>query len=160
MASDRGFDSVVSDVVRLLDVARRSSARSVNAILTSTYWAIGRRIVEEEQQGSARARYGEELLKRLGEAAAPRGKIVPTALALSSRFPLPWSHYVALLGLRSREAREFYEREALRGGWTHPQLERQIATDFYERTTSSRITPTRRCSPSTRCMASWASPCR
>ena len=55
--------------------------------------------------------------KRFG-APGSSGEIVPTALALSSRFPPPWSHYVALLGLQHREAREFYEREALVGRTT------------------------------------------
>jgi predicted nuclease of restriction endonuclease-like (RecB) superfamily len=53
-------------------------------------------------------------------------------------FPLPWSHYVRLLGVRSAEARRFYETEALRGGWTIRQLDRQIGTQFYERTALSR----------------------
>ncbi|HTA94598.1 MAG TPA: DUF1016 N-terminal domain-containing protein, partial [Verrucomicrobiae bacterium] len=49
----------------LLAEARRQSARSVNAILTATYWEIGRRIVEFVQQGEARAEYGDEVLERL-----------------------------------------------------------------------------------------------
>jgi hypothetical protein len=43
-------------------------------------------------------------------------------------FPLPWSHYVRLLAVKNEEARRFYEREALRGGWTVRQLARQIDT--------------------------------
>ena len=53
-------------IASLLEEARRQSARHVNAILTATYWEIGRRIVEFEQQGEQRAGYGEELLERLG----------------------------------------------------------------------------------------------
>jgi len=55
-----------------------------------------------------------------------------------ARFPLPWSHYVKLLALKKREARAFYETEALRGGWSVRQLERQINSQFYERTALSR----------------------
>jgi len=54
------------------------------------------------------------------------------------RFPLPWSHYVRLLAVKGKEARVFYETEALRGGWSVRQLDRQIATQFYERTALSR----------------------
>ena len=57
---------------------------------------------------------------------------------LAMRFQLPWSHYVKLLGVRNSDARAFYEAEALRGGWSVRQLERQIATQFYERTALSR----------------------
>jgi len=51
----------------LLEEARRQSARSVNAILTATYWEIGRRIVEFQQPGEQRADYGDVLLKRLSD---------------------------------------------------------------------------------------------
>ena len=53
-------------------------------------------------------------------------------------FPLPWSHYVKLLSLEKPEARNFYETEALRGGWSVRQLNRQIDSQFYERTLLSR----------------------
>jgi predicted nuclease of restriction endonuclease-like (RecB) superfamily len=54
------------------------------------------------------------------------------------RFPLPWSHYVRLIAVKSEEARAFYEVEALRGGWSVRQLDRQIGSQFYERTALSR----------------------
>ncbi len=54
------------------------------------------------------------------------------------QFLLPWSHYVKLLSVQSDEARSFYETEALRGGWSGRQLDRQINTQFYERTALSR----------------------
>src|SRR5262249_2210213 len=53
-------------------------------------------------------------------------------------FPLPWSHYVLLLKVENSDARSFYESEALYGGWTVRQLERQITTLFFERTLASR----------------------
>jgi len=57
---------------------------------------------------------------------------------VAGRFPLPWSCYVRLLSVRNPEARRFYESEALRGGWTIRQLDRQIGSQFYERTALSR----------------------
>jgi len=181
--ADRSYEIVLADVVGLIAAARQVSARSVNAILTTTYWSIGRRIVEQEQRGATRASYGEELLARLshdlserfgrgfgrrnlfqmrafylayrrneqapaaGALVPPGAEIVQTASALSvpesaaairGSFPLPWSHYVRLLSLRSPEARHFYETEALRGGWSVRQLDRQIDSQFYERTVLSR----------------------
>ena len=59
-------------VVHLLERARTASARSVNAIMTSTYWEIGRRIVEYEQKGERRAAYGQALLARLAADLAGR----------------------------------------------------------------------------------------
>ena len=178
--ADRSYAAVLADVVRLVEGARRGAARSVNAIMTATYWAIGRRIVEQEQHGQARAGYGDELIERLsqdltarvgrgfgrrnlfqmrafylayreipqtGSAQSRPGQDPPkvqTASALSDpgaasrAFPLPWSHYVRLLAVRDSTARRFYEGEALRCGWTIRQLERQIGSQFYERTALSR----------------------
>jgi predicted nuclease of restriction endonuclease-like (RecB) superfamily len=173
------YGAVLADVVGLVDAARRGAVRSVNAIMTATYWAIGRRIVEQEQHGSARAGYGEELIVRLSADLQARfgrgfgranlfqmrafylayGEIVQTSSGESpttagpkkvqtasgqlaglediataaSHFPLPWSQYVRLLAVRNPEARWFYESEALRGGWTIRQLNRQIGSQFYER---------------------------
>jgi predicted nuclease of restriction endonuclease-like (RecB) superfamily len=58
--------------------------------------------------------------------------------SVASRFPLPWSAYVHLLGVKNEHARKFYETEALRGGWSVRQLDRQINSQFYERTALSR----------------------
>lgn len=55
-----------------------------------------------------------------------------------ARFRLPWSSYVRLLALRNGKARQFYETEALRSGWNVRQLDRQISSQFYERTALSR----------------------
>jgi hypothetical protein len=59
------YSGLLGDVVSLLETAHRTSARAVNAVMTATYWEIGRRIVEVEQQGSAQAEYGDELIKQL-----------------------------------------------------------------------------------------------
>ena len=180
---DPAYTQFVARLVGLLERARRNSARSVNAIMTATYWEVGRRIVEQEQHGEKRAQYGKALLHRLADDLTSRfGKgfsernlltmrefylawpipqtvsaelsdpgvteglqanpQTPSAdsgrLGPPSPFPLPWSHYVRLLSVNNREARSFYETEALRGGWSVRQLDRQIATQFFERTQLSR----------------------
>lgn len=178
-----GYEAVLEDVVGLVAAARRASARTVNAIITTTYWSIGCRIVEQEQRGAARAGYGEELVQRLSRDLSERfgrgfgrrnlfqmrafylayrripqawpaqSRVLPgaekvqtpsalftpeSAAAAGRSFPLPWSHYVRLLSVRNPEARRFYETEALRGGWSIRQLDRQINSQFYERTALSR----------------------
>jgi len=179
MSRTDSYGRVLADVVELLEIARRASSRAVNAVMTATYWQIGRLIVEHEQSGLQRAAYGEQLLKRLSgdlgahfgrgfsvrnlqsfrlfylawpiqqiasansmspniwqtTSAKSDGEIVS---AISRRFPLPWSHYVRMLSVENPFARQFYETEALRGGWTVKQLNRQIDTQFYERTALSR----------------------
>lgn len=183
-----GYDAVLKSVAELLESARRASARAANAIMTATYWEIGRRIVEYEMKGRGRADYGKQLIDNLSKdlttrfgrgfgrrnlfqmrsfyiayseivqtvsgqfnkpqiiqaASGKSGLIVQTLSAqlsikdIADRFPLPWSHYVLLLSVKNSEARSFYEKEALRGGWSVRQLERQIDTQFYERTMLSK----------------------
>ncbi|MEW6747861.1 MAG: PDDEXK nuclease domain-containing protein [Planctomycetota bacterium] len=59
-------------------------------------------------------------------------------LALADAFPLAWSQYVRLVSVENPHARAFYESEAIRGGWSVRQLDRQISTQFYERTARSK----------------------
>lgn len=175
------YEGFLADVIQVIDAARRAVVRAINTGMTTTYWLIGRRIVEEEQCGTVRADYGEQLVKRLAQdlssrfgrgfskrnlwqmrsfylawppanslpssAKARAVKIVQTASAqlpgtlekeLAARFSLPWSHYVRLLAVKNIHARSFYEQQALRGGWTIRQLDRQIQSQFYERTALSR----------------------
>ncbi len=61
------YDAMLNRVVGLIDKARRASARTVNAIMTSTYWSIGRHIVEFEQRGKIRAACGEKLIKQMAD---------------------------------------------------------------------------------------------
>ncbi|WP_436226177.1 DUF1016 N-terminal domain-containing protein [Cupriavidus necator] len=156
------------DIVALLEAARRAAARSVNALMTASYWEIGRRIVEFEQGGQDRAAYGEALIERLsadltdrfgrgfsrqnlwqmrafhlawpaahilqtlsGESAAElirqsQSTLTTNLPVLAQAFPLPWSAYVRLLSVKNPQARALYETEALRGGWSVRQLDRQI----------------------------------
>ena len=61
------YQSIFGDVSRIVDAARQSAARSVNAVMTAAYWLIGRHIVEFEQSGEERAEYGAALIERLSD---------------------------------------------------------------------------------------------
>ena len=189
LSHDAPYQGVFGDVSKIIDAARDSAARSVNAAMTAAYWLIGRRIVEFEQSGGERAEYGAALIEILAEdltgrfgrgfsrqnvqnmrlfyLSYPPGQIrqtlsgklplpagqqirqTPSGISeavpdevgfddLLSAFPLPWSAYVRLLSVKNESAREFYETEALRGGWSVRQLDRQIGSQFYERTALSK----------------------
>ena len=176
---DAQYQAIFGDVSRIVDAARQSAVRSVNAVMTAAYWRIGQRIVEFEQSGEKRAEYGTALIKRLAADLTQRfgrgfgpvnlsqmkrfyllwsaerifqtpseelegGENLQTPSGESSldsvvsHFPLPWSAYVRLLSVKNTRAREFYETEALRGGWSVRQLDRQINSQFYERTALSK----------------------
>lgn len=161
-----GYAGIHGGIVQLLDTARQAAARSVNSLMTASYWEIGRRIVEAEQKGRRRAGYGEQLMERLSAdlsarfgrgfspdnlenmrrffLAYPLPAISETLSRkfdlseLSQAFTLPWSAYVRLLSVTDAHARSFYAQEALRGGWSVRQLDRQIGSQFYERTALSK----------------------
>lgn len=59
------YDNLHIGIVELLKAARSTAVRSVNSIMTATYWEIGRRIVTLEQRGEYRAEYGEQIIDRL-----------------------------------------------------------------------------------------------
>jgi len=85
---------------------------------------------------------GDEILSTLSiesKSAIPQTVSAGFSLAqIAARFPLPWSAYARLLAVKSEHARRFYETEALRGGWSVRQLDRQIDSQFYERTALSK----------------------
>src|SRR5262245_20297573 len=62
---DTSYAAVLASVSELLESARHATARTVNSIMTTTYWEVGRRIVEQEQKGRGRAVYGERLIESL-----------------------------------------------------------------------------------------------
>jgi predicted nuclease of restriction endonuclease-like (RecB) superfamily len=162
------YETLLRDVSGLLEYARQSAGRTVNLLMTATYWQVGRRIVEEEQQGSSKASYGEELVARLAtdlterfgrgfsrtnvfqmrqfflayreKIQTPSGLLLPEKIQTpsglfptSASFPLSWSHYARLLTVSEQEARTYYESESLRGGWSVRELDRQIASQAYNR---------------------------
>ena len=57
-----------TDIRQILQTARNKVQTNVNAAMVEAYWLIGKRIVQEEQQGEARAKYGERLLENLSRA--------------------------------------------------------------------------------------------
>jgi predicted nuclease of restriction endonuclease-like (RecB) superfamily len=88
------YAAVLAQIAELITAGRRSAVRAVDDAMTTTYWLIGRRIVEAEQRGAARAGYGEELIERLARdlvQRAGRGFGVRN-LAYMRRFFLAYPH--------------------------------------------------------------------
>jgi predicted nuclease of restriction endonuclease-like (RecB) superfamily len=94
--------------------------------------------VTETSGDSSRNQILQTVSAKFNLANTASGKTAPDPIHSRPQFPLPWSHYVLLLSVDDPQARRFYEEEALRGGWSVRQLDRQISTLFYERTALSR----------------------
>lgn len=139
--------NLLIDIKKIIEESKRQVIRNVNTIMLQTYWNIGRRIVEEEQNGNYRAEYGSSLLKELSkELTKEYGKGFSRSNLQSMRNlylnyekcqtlsgKLSWSHYLLLLGVSDLNARSFYEHECENSNWSVRELERQIDSALYER---------------------------
>ena len=67
------FDELAQSVLQTHQTAQSGAIRAVNQMATLRNWLIGCYIVEYEQRGSDRAKYGERLLKRLEERVNTKG---------------------------------------------------------------------------------------
>src|ERR1700710_222262 len=67
MIAPRDYAGLHKGLISVVESARRTAARNVNAVMTAAYWEIGRRIVGSEQGGQARAGYGQALIARLAD---------------------------------------------------------------------------------------------
>ena len=145
---------IYDEISNLLKEARKSIVSNINTTMTKTYFLIGKRIVEEEQNGNERAIYGENLIKTLSKRLTEEfGKgFSKTNLkqmksfyiayrkgqTVSDQFKLSWSHYLILMRMENIEERNFYEIESIQNNWSLRELRRQIDSALYERLVLSR----------------------
>ncbi len=142
--------TIVDDIKTIINNGRAAAYSAVNSVMISTYWNIGRRIVEEEQHGNQRAEYGKNLINLLAaELTNEYGNgfsarylrafrqfylIVPNYEIWKSRFPnLLWTHIFRTLRLNDETAIRWYLETASREMWTVRTLDRNISTQYYER---------------------------
>ena len=140
-------DPMVLEIRELLENARKTVAQQVNTQLLTTYWNIGRIIVEYEQRNQIRAEYGRQTLKELSrELTQEFGKGFSRSNLQNMRSfyliyekcqtpsgKLSWSHYCELLSISDENKRSFYEQESINSSWSVRELKRQIDSSLYER---------------------------
>ncbi|PIZ03461.1 MAG: DUF1016 domain-containing protein [Gammaproteobacteria bacterium CG_4_10_14_0_8_um_filter_38_16] len=143
----------------MLRVGRETAYRSVNSVMVKTYWQIGRRIVEQEQQGQERANYGEHLIVNLsryltdcfgrGFSEANIRNIRQFYLRFSDfdQFAthcvanLGWTHIRLIMRLDDEKERHYYLKESSAQNWSSRLLERNIKSGYYRRLLSSQNAP-------------------
>jgi len=100
---------------------------------------IRQSLIDESAKALVIAPIGQSVIDEFSRPISPKQSPLLERLGHIARaFPLPWTHYVRLLRVRNALAREFYTREALAGGWSVRQLDRQINAQFYERAALSK----------------------
>jgi predicted nuclease of restriction endonuclease-like (RecB) superfamily len=140
-----------AEIREVLVTARRTAYKAVNFAMVTAYWNVGRLIVEDEQQGNTRAKYGKAILSDLSKRLTDEfGKgfderelrrirqfylVFPKWDAL--RPELTWTHYRLLIRVQNEQARLWYMNEAAEQTWSSRQLDRQISVLYYERLLNS-----------------------
>ncbi|MDR1243903.1 MAG: DUF1016 N-terminal domain-containing protein [Endomicrobium sp.] len=141
------LDDAVLKIKELMVQARKIIFRDITNQSLKTYWQVGQIIVEKEQDGKVKARYGDKLLIALSKKLTNQmGRgfsrsnlqnmrkfyvLYPKRQTVSGK--LTWSHYVELLNIEDTDARSFYEKESINSNWSVRDLQRQIEISLFER---------------------------
>lgn len=141
---------LISDIKSLITTGQNAAYNAANRAMVMTYWNIGKRIVEEEQNGAERAEYGkrlisilaDELTKEFGSSYSGRSLRYYRKFYLcfqdfeiwNTRVPnLNWSHFRSLLRVPDEDARIWYMNEAANENWSARTLDRNVGTHYYYR---------------------------
>ena len=147
-------NNYISEIKKILKNARQKAYTAVNSAMVEAYWEIGRRIVEEEQNGKERAEYGKEILQNLSKELTEefgKGYSYRTLREIRQFYlmfsdfekwrtvsaKLTWSHFQKVLKVSDEKARIFYLTEAAENMWSVRTLDRNISTLYYNRIIAS-----------------------
>ena len=144
------------EVHAILDEAKSKIYEAANNIMTYAYWNVGKRIIEQEQKGNRKAKYGSYLIKRLSQELSDEyGTGFSVANIRNCRqlyltFPkesygysligkIHWSHLRTIMRLDDEEERNFYLKEVANEYWSVKELERNIKSGYYKRILSTQF---------------------
>lgn len=144
------------DVRDILETARSNAYVIANDIMTYAYWNVGKRIVEQELRGSAKAKYGSYIIKRLAQELSDQYGTgfsianIKNCRQLYVTFPqdsfgysmigkVHWSHLRTIMRLEGEEERNFYLKETATECWSVRELERNIKSGYYKRIISTQF---------------------
>ena len=144
------------DVCSIIEHGRQQAYGSVSQIAIATFWNVGKRIVEEEQNGEKRAAYGIGLMKNLSESLVPvYGSnyskrnldyyrkfylLFPDIQIVNARVHnLEWTHVRRVLSVTNPEARLWYLTSASENMWSTRELDRNISSQYFERRLAAQL---------------------
>jgi predicted nuclease of restriction endonuclease-like (RecB) superfamily len=144
--------NLLNELKNIIQLAKTKVLTVVNTTMVNTYWQIGKMLVEDEQQGNKRAKYGKqqlqniskELTKEFGKGFEPRNLrnmrqfYIAFPIWQSVNAKLSWTHYVRLIRIENKIARQWYINESIKNNWSVRALERQISKLYYERLLASK----------------------
>lgn len=150
--ADQELNQLANNITTLVTDTKDQLAQAINTTLVTTYWNIGKYIVEFEQQGNAKAKYGTALLTSLAQILRIKlGKgysrpnlnnmrkfylLYPICQTMSDK--LSWSHICELITIDDELERSFYEKECVAEKWNVRSLRRQMDSALYLRLAMSK----------------------
>lgn len=154
MTNQLNQNNFYKDIIQILTKAREKAQTAVNSAMVEAYWLIGKRIVEEEQDGESKAKYGKRLMEELSKVlTSDVGKGFSYSNLYNCRQfyvkfhdkkilytlcrELSWSHLRLIMRLDDPKAIEYYCNESRSENWSVRQLERNIKTNYFQRLLSS-----------------------
>ena len=157
--------SFFSEIREILQQARSQAARAVNTAMVQAYWQIGKRIINEEQEGAVKAEYGKRILEELSQDLTQefgRGFSLANLRNMRQFYlscpeegirytlcsELSWSHNRLIMREEDDESCLYYLQECKTNNWSVRELERQIKTQSYQRLVSSQTSETTQSAPS------------
>ena len=151
---EKSTENFYNKIKELLKQAQTTVVHTVNKTMVITYFEIGKMIIEEEQKGKERAKYGQQLTVELSRRLSKEfGKgfsvtniqqmrnfylVYQKQQTLSVKFNLSWSHYLKLMRIDNVNERSFYEIESHKNNWSLRELQRQYDSSLYTRLALSR----------------------
>ena len=146
------YSFLINNIGSLLIEGRKKAENQINNILINTYWNIGKTIIEFEQNGKQKAKYGSNLLKSLSNDLQNKyGKGLSQSNVYLMRefylqYPnfqtvsgkLSWSHYTLLLSIEKKIEKSFYEKQCILERWSFRELRRQVDSNLFNRLITSK----------------------
>ena len=146
----KNTNNIYEDITSIVNQANDVAYKTVNVLLVERNWLLGKRIAEEELKDNRKDNYGKEIINELSKRLTKdfgKGfekaniyrfvqfyKTYPDFFSSAMRQSfLSWTHYLVLLQVFSKEARDWYEKEALTGSWSVRTLQRNVSSDYYHR---------------------------
>jgi predicted nuclease of restriction endonuclease-like (RecB) superfamily len=148
----KNYQTLVNHISNAYLKGQNNSYQAINNELINTYWQIGKHIVEFEQEGEERAKYGKVLIDNLAnDLSAKHGKgfnrsnliymrlfFLEFKISETASHQLSWSHYVELLKISDKLERSFYEKQTLIEKWSIRELKRQKQSSLFLRLAASK----------------------
>ena len=141
------LNNLADSIVHIVTEVRSTTSKYINTKLVTTYWSIGKHIVEFEQGGDAKSKYGTSLLTNLAKILTARiGSgfsrpnlnnmrkfylTYPICQTISDK--LNWSQICELITIDDNMERSFYEKECVKENWNVRTLRRQMDSGLFLR---------------------------